>query len=317
MAQSWMELKIESRMAVATDIVAFSLVAPDGSPLPHFSAGSHIDVEIRPGLIRQYSLCNTPRDHDRYEIAILRDPASRGGSTAIHDDFAPGQLVRTSEPRNLFPLIPSEAAALLFAGGIGITPLLCMAERLSHLDAPFDLHYCSRSLDRTAFVDRLDAANFSDRVHYHFDDGAAEQKLDAVAALKAADRDSHVYICGPAGFIDWILDAAKQADFPADHVHREYFNAEPSSSEDDGAFEVQIASTGQVFAIPADQSVAQVLNDNGIQIDVSCEQGICGTCITRLIEGSPDHRDMLSLGGDDEFTPCCSRSLTPRLVLDL
>jgi vanillate O-demethylase ferredoxin subunit len=134
-----------------------------------------------------------------------------------------------------------------------------------------------------------------------------------------ADRASHVYVCGPAGFINWVYGAAEQAGFPQAQLHREYFSAAPAVPVEGGekAFEVQIASTGQVFRVPADRSVAQVLEANGVAVAISCEQGVCGTCVTRVLEGEPDHRDMLALEGNAEFTPCCSRAFSARLVLDL
>ncbi|MET0307332.1 MAG: PDR/VanB family oxidoreductase [Sphingomonas sp.] len=304
---------------MATDIVSLVLGSPDGQDLPGFSAGSHIDVEIKPGLVRQYSLCNSPEDRDRYEIAVLRDPASRGGSVALHETLHAGVRVRVSEPRNHFPIVPSKAKAILLGGGIGVTPLLCMAERLALVGEAFELHYCTRSPDRTAFRDRVAASAYADSVHFHFDDGALEQKLDIAALFAARDPESHVYICGPAGFIDWIFAAAEKAGVPANRLHREYFSAAPSVPIEGGerAFEVQIASTGAVFPVAADQSVAKVLADHGFPIAISCEQGVCGTCITRVMSGDPDHRDMLGLDGNYEFTPCCSRSFSDRLVLDL
>lgn len=318
MAHQWMELEIASKEMEATDIVSLVLVDPEGAPLPPFSAGSHVDLEIKDGLIRQYSLCNAPLEHDRYEIAVLRDPDSRGGSIAVHEKLHVGQRVRISEPRNLFPLEPSEDKAFLLAGGIGVTPLLCMAERLDHLKAPFELHYCTRSKDRTAFYDRIKQSSYADNVAFHFDDGDSAQRFKPAEIFTRADADSHVYVCGPGGFIDWVFSAAKEAGFPLERLHREYFSVSDDASKgEDGAFEVQIASTGEVLQVPADRSVVEVLHEHGVDITVSCEQGVCGTCITRVLEGQPDHRDMLALDGDEEFAPCCSRSLSPRLVLDL
>jgi vanillate O-demethylase ferredoxin subunit len=319
MDHSWIELDVVSRETVATDIVALVMASPDGQDLPAFSAGSHIDVEIKPGLIRQYSLCNNPQDRDRYEIAVLKDPASRGGSVALHETIAQGSRVRISEPRNHFALEPSKAKALLLGGGIGVTPLMCMAERLAALDAPFELHYCTRSPDRTAYRDRILASSYASHVHFHFDDGDKSQLLDAPALFAAADKNSHIYVCGPGGFIDWVLGAADKAGFPQAQVHREYFNvvAAPPVEGGERAFEIQIASSGLVLQVPADKSVAQVLEENNLPLAISCEQGVCGTCITRLIAGDPDHRDMLGLDGAQEFTPCCSRSFSDRLVLDL
>jgi vanillate monooxygenase ferredoxin subunit len=318
MHHSWLELSIVSRRVEAEDIVALVLAAPDGSPLPPFSAGSHVDVEVGPGLVRQYSLCSSPAARDRYEIAVLLDPASRGGSIKIHQSFAVGDTIRVSEPRNHFSLQPVRGKALLIAGGIGVTPLLCMAERLSAIGAPFALHYCTRSATRTAFRDRIAASEFADRVHHHFDDEPEAQRLD-VASLFSDAANVDVYVCGPAGFIDWICTAASSAGIAPQHVHREYFSATATGPGPTGdlPFLLRLASTGQTIEVAADESAATALARHGLEMLVSCEQGICGTCITRVIEGEPDHRDMLMIDGNSEFTPCCSRSHSPVLVIDL
>lgn len=319
MNRPWLELRVVSRQAETDDIVSLVLASPDGGELPPFSAGSHLDVEVAPGLVRQYSLCNNPRHRDHYEIAVLREPASRGGSAALHDGFRPLDPIRVSEPRNLFPLKPATGAAMLVAGGIGITPLLCMAERLSALGAPFVLHYCTRSETRTAFRQRIAASPFAGQVAFHFDDGPEAQRFDPMAMFAAAEADAHAYVCGPPGFIDWVLASAKEAGFPAERMHREYFQAAPAEPAPGGdrPFQLRLASSGRTIDVGADETAAAALARHGIEVPLSCEQGVCGTCITRVIEGEPDHRDMLMLDGNDEFTPCCSRALSALLVIDL
>ncbi|RTR53435.1 oxidoreductase [Pseudomonas aeruginosa] len=316
-----LEVRITRRTVEAQDIVGLELCSLDGSSLPPFSAGSHIDVHLSNGIVRQYSLCNDPRERDRYQIGVLLDPNSRGGSQHVHQYLEEGGLLKISEPRNLFPLVHEAKRSLLFAGGIGITPILCMAERLAVTGADFELHYCARSADRAAFVNRLEKSAFSDRVHLHFDDGHAEQRLDAARVLANPDSGTHLYVCGPGGFMGFVLDSAEGAGWSEANLHREYFAAAPISQGNTGAFEVQLASSGQCFQIPADRSVADVLMDAGIDVPLSCEQGICGTCVTRVLSGEPDHRDMFMTDAEharnDQFTPCCSRSKSPRLVLDL
>ncbi len=170
----------------ALDICSFELVDPDGDGLPRFSAGSHIEVHLPNGLVRQYSLCNDPVDTHRYQIAVLRDPASRGGSAAMHD-LVEGQLLHISDPKNYFELAAGAKRSLLLAGGIGITPILCMAAHLENMHAEFELHYCTRSRERTAFVNRLTSGPLSKRAHLHHDDEAPEQKLD-IANLFATQK---------------------------------------------------------------------------------------------------------------------------------
>jgi vanillate O-demethylase ferredoxin subunit len=278
-------------------------------------------VHLPNGLVRQYSLCNDPTETHRYRIAVLRDPRSRGGSVAMHA-LAQGQTLTISEPKNHFALAHQAPHSVLMAGGIGITPVLCMAERLSNIGAAFTVHYCTRSPERTAFVPRIKASAFARRVFFHHDSGEAQQKLDVDALLAEQPMGTHLYVCGPTGFMHAVLNAARQAAWSEDRLHREYFSAAtPVLGGADGSFEVQIASSGRVISVAPDRSVVAALAQAGIEVPVSCEQGVCGTCLTRVIEGTPDHRDMFLTPDEqargDQFTPCCSRSRSARLVLDL
>lgn len=313
-------VRVERMTLEAAGICSLELVDPDGRALPGFSAGAHIDVYLPNGIARQYSLCNDPRETHRYQIAVLRDPASRGGSAAMHD-LAEGQTLRISDPRNHFPLAPDAARHLLLAGGIGVTPILCMAEQLASIGAPFQMHYCARSRERAAFVERIDVSAFARQVLFHFDDGSAAQKLDLKRLLDWTAKDCHLYVCGPAGFMDWVLGTARDSGWPEERLHWEYFAAVPVERSDDGPFEVQIHSTQAVIPVAADQTVVAALAASGIEIPVSCEQGICGTCLTGVLDGEPLHRDMFLTAEErikgDQFTPCCSRARSRRLILDL
>ncbi|MGV3572909.1 MAG: PDR/VanB family oxidoreductase [Ramlibacter sp.] len=313
-------VKVLRKQQEAVGIASFELGRPDGLALPPFSAGSHIDVQVPGGLTRQYSLCNDAVEQHRYRIAVLRDPASRGGSVAMHDALNEGDTLLISEPRNHFPLVHARRT-LLFAGGIGVTPLLCMAQRLQSIGADFTLHYSSRSPDRTAFRDEIAASAFAGRVRFHHDDGDAAQKLDLRAELGAPDAGTHLYVCGPTGYIDFVVKTAKEAGWAADHIHLEYFGAAPQDTSGDGSFQVKIASSGQVYDIGAEETVVHALQKHGVEILVSCEQGVCGTCITRVLEGECDHRDLYFTDEEkakhDQFTPCCSRAKSKVLVLDL
>lgn len=314
------EVLVVSRNNEAQDICSYELASVDDRPLPAFSAGAHIDVHLPGGLIRQYSLCNHPEERHRYLIGVLKDPTSRGGSLAMHEQIHPGACLPISEPRNLFPLAREARRSLLFAGGIGITPILCMAERLAHSGADFELHYCARSRDRAAFVERLQHSPFADRVFLHFDQ-EPDTVLDAAKVLATPQSDVHLYVCGPGGFMQHVLDTARKQGWQEQCLHREYFAAAPVDAGADGRFSIKVASSGQVFEVPADKSVVQVLQDQGIEVAISCEQGICGTCLTRVLEGVPEHRDLFLTEDEqacnDQFTPCCSRSKTPLLVLDI
>lgn len=319
MTTSTLSVRVARKWQEAQDICAVELVAEPGQTLPGFSAGSHIDVHLPGGLTRQYSLCNDPAEQQHYQIAVLRDPASRGGSVAVHDLVQEGQALQISAPKNHFALAHGAPRHLLLAGGIGITPLLCMAQRLRATGASFELHYATRSLARTAFRDEI--AAFGDKVKLHLDDGDAAQKLDLPAVLAAQPAATRLYVCGPTGFIDFVLATAKARGWPADHLHLEYFGAAPQDTTGDQAFEVRLASSGQTYTVPADKTVVQALQAHGIEIMVSCEQGVCGTCLTRVLEGECDHRDLYltdeEKAANDQFTPCCSRAKSKLLVLDI
>ena len=320
MSMESLAVTVVRKAVEAEGIVSFELARVDGRPLPAFSAGSHIDVQVPGGLTRQYSLCNDSLEQHRYRIAVLREPASRGGSVAMHDTVREGDVLHISEPRNHFPLHHA-ARSLLFAGGIGVTPLMCMAQRLAAIDADFELHYCTRSPERTAFREEIAASPWARDAHFHFDSGPPGQRLDLEPLLAAPQPDTHLYVCGPAGFIAHVVGSAKAHGWPAGQIHLEYFVAAPQDTSADGPFEVRIASTGKSYPVAADQSVVQALREHGIEIMTSCEQGVCGTCITRLLDGVPVHRDAYftdeERAKNDQFTPCCSRAATRTLVLDL
>lgn len=316
-----LQLRVVRRTEEAEDIAGFELVRANGEDLPGFTAGAHIDVHLGDGLSRQYSLCSRPDERRRWKIAVLKEPASRGGSKAMHEQVREGDVLMVSEPKNHFPLAVNAERSLLFAGGIGITPILCMAEELSLSRREFQLHYCARSRSRMPFVDRIEAASFADRVAFHVDDGPAEQRLAAAHAIGAPAPGKHLYVCGPQGFMEHVLDTARSLGWAEHHLHREYFAAAPIDHSADGPFEIELKLSGRVIVVPVERTAAQALAEAGVDVPLSCEQGVCGTCVTKVLDGIPDHRDMYFTDDERErndcFTPCCSRAQTARLVLDL
>jgi len=321
---STFEVRVTGKVNEADGICSYELVTLDGAPLPPFEAGAHIDVHVSApsssSLVRQYSLCNPPGETHRYQIGVLRDANSRGGSQAMHDHIDTGSVLHISAPKNHFPLVDA-ARTLLFAGGIGVTPILAMAETLAARGAAFELHYSVRSPERAAFRERIAASRFADRVHFHYDSGDAAQKLDLAALLAAPAPDTHLYVCGPQGYIEHVLGSAKAMGWPQAQLHVEYFGAAAIDTDGDQPFEVKLASSGKIVMVPAGTTVIKALQEQGVEIPYSCEEGVCGTCLTRVLEGVPDHRDMYlteeEQAANDQFMPCCSRSKTPVLVLDL
>lgn len=320
-AATWLRARVARKTMETDAICRLELVADGTQPLPPFTAGAHIDLRLPGGLVRQYSLSNAPSEAGRYVLGVLREPASRGGSAAVHQALAEGDVIEISAPRNHFALADGAEQHLLLAGGIGITPLLSMAQHLAAGGQRFALHYCTRSRSHTAFLQALSAPALAPQVHHHFDDGDAAQKLDLAALLAQPKGGVHLYVCGPKGFMDWVLATARQAGWPEAQLHYEFFAGEAVDLSNAGSFQVKLASSGRVIEVKQDQTVVQALAACGIDVPVSCEQGVCGTCLTRVLEGTPEHKDMYLTEEEqalnDQFTPCCSRALTPLLVLDL
>lgn len=319
MSEQTLDVIVARRSEPAEGIVVLDLVADGGASLPAFEPGAHVDVHLGPDLVRQYSLCSDPADRSRYQLGVLLADASRGGSAAIHQKVHAGDHLRISAPRNLFPLEASAKQTILIGGGIGITPLLAMARHCAAASADFTLHYCARTRAKAAFLDDFATAPLVAHSHLHFDDGEASQRFVPERDLPPPAAGIHLYVCGPAGFMEWVIHEAHRLGYPEPQIHREYFEAEVDTSGD--AFEVRLARSGKSIKVPAGVPIVKALAETGIKVDVSCEQGICGTCMCTVLEGVPDHRDNYltdeEKAGNDQILVCCSRSKTPLLVLDL
>lgn len=288
----------------------------DGQPLGVYQAGAHVDVVGPTAVTRQYSLCSTPDDPDSYTVAVKREEKSRGGSAALHE-LQVGDVVQISQPRNLLGVHPEGRHHVLMAAGIGITPMLSMARWMDVHDHSFELHYFARSSEEAAFLPLLQE-RCPEKLHTHLGlpRGAHRSVLDR--ALTDLPADSHVYMCGPAGFMDVVREVAEQY-VPAEHVHQESFEAatQPDASENT-AFTVEFEGTA--YEVPADRSIVDVLQEGGVDVDTSCQEGICGTCIMTVLAGVPEHRDNVLTKAEKEageqIAVCVSRSKTPTLTLD-
>lgn len=311
-------VKIIERQDLTNDIVALKLANDDGSPLHAFEAGAHIDVKVSDEITRQYSLCSSPEETDFYRLGILNDSESRGGSSAIHQNFKAGDSVDISVPKNLFPLNMDAEHTVLVGGGIGITPMIAMAYALKAAGKSFTLHYCVKNHEQVAFLSELQA-DFANQLQLHCDDLADNQRLAPGNDFSGLPGNTHLYTCGPAGFMDWIMDSAKSLGFTDEKIHCEYFNAEVEIGGD--VFTVVAEESGETIIINSDQSIAEALIDAGISVDISCEKGICGTCIVDVIEGEPEHRDHFltddEKADNDQIAICCSRSKSEKLILDI
>lgn len=304
------------------DIKRFTLVPRHGGELPEFLPGAHIDVEPLPGLIRQYSLVNDPANRGRYEIGVKREAAGRGGSSTMHTAVREGSTLKISAPKNNFTLHETTGRRILLAGGIGVTPLLSMAAALERQQAPFQIHYFVRSGDDLAFRDLFSESLWKTKAMLHL--GLVPPALNEVLGdilARPGDGDQ-IYMCGPQPFMEAIRTVAAQAGWAETSVYSELFSAPPPSIPMEGAeFIVRLNSSGAEFRVPPGKSIIEVLRDGGIEIETSCEQGICGTCVTRCLEGEPDHADSYLTDDEHEkerlFAPCVSRALSKFLVIDL
>jgi vanillate O-demethylase ferredoxin subunit len=313
-----MELRVQSIGWLAESIRSFEFRAPDGTALPPFTAGAHIDVALPGDLSRSYSLINPPQPGDRYVVAVNRDRNSRGGSAYMCEALRAGDTLRVTAPRNNFPLAEYAALSVFVAGGIGITPILGMIGRLEELGRSWRLHYAVRNRAQAAFLDRLAEYEAAPpgRVHLHVD-AEAGRLLDVAGIVKGEAHGTELYCCGPAPMIDAFVAASAGRDL--DRIHIERFTG--TGGKPTGTFTVVLARSKREFVIPAGETIMEVLMQAGIRVAHSCREGVCGTCETRVIEGVPDHKDnVLSArerASNKLIMICCSGARTNRLVLDL
>lgn len=312
-------VRVAEIVAETPQIRALRLVREDGAPFTPYRAGAHVDVTGPTGVLRQYSLCSPPQDHSSLLIAVKREPESRGGSAALHV-VTEGDRLEVGEPRNLLSVAEDADRHVLVAGGIGVTPLLSMAYELHRRGAQFVLYYFARSRQEAAFVDLLEKrAEFRDRVRLKLGVPRADQPAVLAAEAAALTSASHVYTCGPQGFMDQVT-AVFEPVVGAEHVHTEHFTATEIDTSGDQPFTVEL-DTGEVFDIPADRSILSVLEDAGIEVFKSCEEGICGSCVSGVLEGTPEHRDNCLSAADKasgtQIALCVSRAKSEKLVIEL
>ncbi len=311
-------LVVKSIEPVTERISVFALAAKDGARLPAYNAGAHLDFELAGLGTRSYSLVDfvVPGDAPASSrVAVQREDNGDGGSMAMHK-LAVGDSLVASHPKNDFALNDDDGPALLLAGGIGVTPIISFAADLTHRAAPFAFHYATRSAGLCAFKDQLEQ-NFDENVSFWFDD---ENPIDLKALIGSASADSHIFCCGPKGMIEAVRELGQSAGFPKEQIHFELF-ATPSPQDGDHPFEIELSSTGQIFTVPPDKTIIDVLEAEGVDVMFDCRRGDCGICQTDVVSGEPDHRDVVL--SDSERTSgkvmqiCVSRARSERLVLDI
>lgn len=322
---SQLQLKVKNIELLTRNIKRFEFVADSGKALPAFTAGAHLDFQLKDDLVRSYSLANDPSETHHYVTAVLREESGGGGSKFMHDQVSVGDIILASNPINNFNLVEHAAEHILLGGGIGITPLLAMGYKLQTDGRDFRLHYCTKSRDETAFYDEVNEV-FGGKVNFYHDGGNPALGIDLVNEFSVQPEDSHVYICGPAG----LLNAAKEAtkSWTPGCVHFELFqsaksgeeNEDGSNQSQDQPFEVELAQSGKTLTIPADKSILQVLWENDIEVLHACEEGWCGNCVVDYLGGGVDHRDEVldELEQETKLQVCVSRALPgDKIVLDL
>jgi vanillate O-demethylase ferredoxin subunit len=322
-----LNVKVASIRQETPEIKSFDLVSADGRPLPPAAPGSHIDVQaanlIGDGgrqVLRQYSLCQGPDEKTLYRIGVKRESHSRGGSLWIHDNVQVGDSLMIGEPRSNFPPVANAALHVLVAGGIGITPMLSLAEFLHQKSAPFQLHYFVRSVEHAAFYEAIKEAPYHENVHLHL--GLNPEGTTDHLRKIVIDRTegAHLYLCGPGPFMAMAQTLAEPL-WPSDAVHREHFGAAIPTRASDTAFSVRLVRSGQTLPVGCGETILEVLEAAGKVIDSSCRQGACGTCVATVLAGVPDHRDSFLLPEEQAegncVVTCVSRALTEELVLDL
>lgn len=305
-----MELRLRSMTWEAPGVVSLELVPPAGGALPPFTPGAHLDIRLPDGGERQYSLCGDPADTARYRVAVREVEGGRV-SRAIHQKLRPGALLQVGEPRNNFALLPA-ARYLFIAGGIGITPLLPM---MRATNAPWTLLFCVRGAANAPFL--AEARALGGEVVLH--DSLADTRLDVAARLGDIERGTMVYCCGPQRLMEAVEDATRH--WPEGQVRFEWFAARVQEFAAAGAFELVAAASGLTLSVPPEKSILEVLTEAGIEVPRSCEQGVCGTCECRILEGEAEHRDSILSAAEraenSVLMTCVSRAAGPRLVLDI
>ncbi|MFD1541219.1 PDR/VanB family oxidoreductase [Nonomuraea guangzhouensis] len=304
------KLVVHARRQAADGVIVLDLRDPAGAELPEWTPGAHVDLVLGGDLVRQYSLCGDPADRTTWRIAVLREPAGRGGSAYVHDELHPGTAVLVRGPRNHFPLHPAPRY-LFIAGGIGITPILPM---IAAAGAEWELVYGGRTAASMAFAGEL-RARYGDRVTLRSQ--AEHGLLDLDTILERTPSETVVYCCGPAPLLAAV--EGRCANRPL-HVER-FSPQDPGEPVRAASFEVELAVTGRTLTVPPERSVLEVVEEAGVQVLSSCREGTCGTCETTVLAGTVDHRDSLltpeERAAHDTMFLCVSRAACPKLVLEL
>ena len=320
MSEKTLQAFVHTLRYEAKDIISVDLRLVGGGELPAFSAGSHIDLHLPNGMVRSYSLSNNSDERHRYVVGVLRDRASRGGSRCVHEALRVGMPITISEPRNHFGLHEDATHSVLVAGGIGITPMLSMARRLTKLGKSFEMKYFARDRDGAAFIDDLQALGMPLQLRFDVEAGSPPD-LMAELGNRAPDAGTHYYSCGPTPMLDAFEKSCAALGHTEAHIER-FTAVEVAASVDaKSSYTVELRRSGKVIEVTPDKSLLDTMLDAGVDVPYSCCEGICGSCETTVLEGEPDHRDSVLSPKDQvankSMMVCVSGCKSSKLVLDL
>lgn len=311
-----LRVQITRAEEMADNIVKYEFASLDGSPLPEWDAGAHLDIVVAPEFLRQYSMSGDPADRSIYQIGVLKETDGRGGSALLHRIFNEGRKVFISRPINHFPLHEDAPMTYLMGGGIGITPMIAMAHRLHALGRPFALHYSGRTRAAMGYLADLAAVPWADKVVLHVSNEGTRADLDAL--LTYADG-AHVYTCGAEPYMTAVMEVAEAKGFPEDNRHLEYFSVPELPEYENHPFTIKLLKSGREYEVPADKSAADILIENGVPVDLKCSDGICGVCKCGIVSGAVEHRDFVLSNAQRATTiiTCQSRAQEPGGVIEL
>lgn len=317
-SQARLQARVRTLRHEAQRIASIELVPVAGDVFPPFTPGAHLDVHLPNGLTRSYSLVNAPEERGRYVIGVLHDAKSRGGSRWLHEELRCGATLSIGAPRNNFALDEAASSTLLVAGGIGVTPMLCMYRKLRERGRAVQFVYCARSRGQAAFLDEL--AALGGDVLLHFDDEHDGRPFDLAACLARQPKDVHAYCCGPGVMLDAFQAACADAGIANVHIERFAASAPVESTQGTG-YTVELARSGRTLFVPAGKPLLDVLLDAAVDVEYSCREGLCGACQTRVLGGCVDHRDSVltqsERDANDAMMICVSGAQSGTLVLDL
>ncbi|WP_083636281.1 PDR/VanB family oxidoreductase [Bradyrhizobium sp. AS23.2] len=311
-----LKLRVAKLSPAAEGVVVLDLRGEANQVLPSFQPGAHIELRLPIGVPRCYSLCGEPTDGDRYHVAVALAEQSRGGSSYIHRTLAAGDTLLTSPPRNNFPLVEEAASYQFIAGGIGITPIITMVRWCEQRGRAWRLLYLLRSRRNAAFLSEIET--FGDKVNLHFDDEAGHL-FDVESFLRGVRSDTHIYCCGPSALMEAVEKST--ADRLPGHVHFEWFTQRDIAGARNESFTVVLARSGREITVAPNQSILEALEAEGINVSFSCREGLCATCETAVLAGTPEHRDQILTPAERDagktMMICVSRAASDSITLDL